>query len=281
MITVEYSGGLGNCMFKRAAAEVFSQALKIKVDDSNVPPNRHGDITRPNKYEKICTDNEVIYYGENFPAKGQKENAHYILPSRTAYLKYILDPTPRRIKLRGCFQKSWMYLDYRDFFKTFFKLPKPSFTPHRDDVCLNIRRNHGGTKELASKNKTPLEYFTYVIKQYFPENDLYIITDNGQDEDVKYLQNNFNVKSVYDPCDGGDKCDAIKSLSQVASFNNIVGSLGTFCWWAIFLSDAKNIILPIQEKAWGYNNSPNIDLYLDFANYIHFLNYEKMIKGIH
>ena len=285
MITIEYGGGLGNHMFKRAAAELFSQALKLKVDDSNMPHYGGKDVAtliEPNKYEKTCADNEVIYYGEtkDFHNTNQ-ENTKYILPCRTEYLKYILDPTPRRIKLKGFFQKSWMYLDDRDFFKGFFKLPKPTVLPHKDDVCLNVRRPHVcGTDALHLSNTTSLNYFTHVIKKHFPENDLYIITDNGDDEDIKYLQNNFNIKEVYDACNGGFGkngsliCDAIKSLSRVSSFNNIVGSQGTFCWWAAFLSDAKNIFFPVQRDGWGFNGLPNIDLYLPFANYVHYLNYE-------
>ena len=57
---------------------------------------------------------------------------------------------------------------------------------------------------------------------------------------------------------------------------NIIGGIGSYHWWASFLSNAENIYFPIHNKGWGvdatayeieHNQIP--DLHLPFVNYIH------------
>jgi len=270
MITINYKGHLGNNLFQRVIAEIFADKHNLTIHDPlcsfTSTNSRTGGRGMPEalsllinpSVDKILPKDELIKLGDED------------VTSRTNYLKHLYNCNLKRLHLDGFFQKSWIYLEHREKIKSFVNTKKTTLSISPDDVAVCIRRNN----VTGTEQHIPVEYYKYTINKYFKNNSLYIFTDSPNDKDIVYLQKLFNVKKII----GNDRPmfnakEAVLDLSCISTFNNIIGGIGTYHWWAIFLSSAKNIFLPLAERGWGFTKGNSIDLYLPFVKYIHHCEY--------
>ena len=264
MIKIKYTGRLGNNMFQRGVAEIFSKKYNIKVLDSENMKDQNGE---PRHIEKIINPNQIkkrIKYENPLILNDE------LLFCKTAFMKILEDP-PSPIFVDGFFQKSWIFLDYRNFFRNLYKLPEVNLSPGNDDVAICIRRDD----MLDSKQKNniiPFEYYEHVLKKYFPDKTIHLFTDGIHDEDIQRIIKIFNIKNLY-----YDTEHPIMDLSRLSKFKNIVTGNSTFHWWGVFLGNPQNVYSPLHSSGWGITNGggskASIDLFLPFVNYIHYSKY--------
>ena len=255
MIEITYGGGLGNRMCLRAAAEIISSETGLFVND-------HFESRDLAQLGKIIPSS--LGRKKNNTKRNPVEINDLSMPTKNHFLDYVRDPSIDSIHISGYLQKAWLYLDYRKKLKSFFKFPPIDIEILSDHVALCIRRGD----QISTRGHPcliPYEYYNYVIQEFFPTNPLYIITDTPNDPDVLKIKDKHNVWG----CSGSD---AISDLSLITNFSNIVGGIGTFHWWGIFLSAANCVFLPIPPDGWGFGRPPYSsfsDLHLPFANYVH------------
>jgi hypothetical protein len=143
-----------------------------------------------------------------------------------------------------------------------------------DDVAVCVRRgdlvDEAWTKVMTD-SIIPFEYYDYVIKTYFNDKNLHIFTDSVEHPDV------LKIKEIHD-AEVMPMKTAAHDLSFISKHQNIIGGIGSYHWWASFLSNAENIYFPIHNVGWGtlitssawdieHNQIP--DLHLPFVSYIH------------
>ena len=251
MISVKYRGRLGNNMFQRGIAEIFSNNVKIMVNDTNLPGllrrimNNSLDGKTDGKTDGKIVLNDLELFGN------------------TIFLKH-LGAMYTNIHFEGFFQRSFLYLNRRDFFRSFYLLPHCKKEVEKDDVAVCVRRGDVTNTRFA----IPLEYYNYVIEKHFASNPLYIFTDSKDNVDVLSLADKYNVKGIV----SGDE---IEDLSHLVCFDKIISGNSTLHWWAIFLGHATDVFLPLDDSAIGFMPDANnpVDLYLPFANYVHYSKY--------
>lgn len=277
MITSEYIQGarLGNHMFTRAMVQLFSKQTGMAINDQSTPetvmdlidskyihdtPSTQGD----GSIDITITDPEVR--------------------SKTSYLRHLRHPNYSHIHINGYFQKSWLYLEDREYFKKFYNtsdiLNKANIPePVKEDVAVCIRRGDLGCHSHLMPMIIPLSYYDHVIAGNFNNKNLHIFTDSPNCADVLALKEKYSVVYCTPSYDNNDKNwqnspDELTDLSRITKFQNIIGGTGTFHWWGIFLSNAKNIFLPLHNSGWGIGaGHRGIDLYLPFVKYIHHTSY--------
>jgi hypothetical protein len=250
-------GRLGNNMFQRAIAEIFSLQTGLVVDDTNVPTEL---------LEIIDTENTLVASSRR--GRGKLGDSSFRTPMM--YLEKLYG-THKHLhfgsKPPSFFQKSWMYLEHRELLKKFYKLPLVDSEVSSDDVAVCVRR--GDLTEVAETSIIPFEYYDYVIKTYFNDKNLHIFTDSVEHPDVLKIKEKHGAEVM-------PMGSSVHDLSFISKHQNIIGGIGSYHWWASFLSNAENIYFPIHNKGWGvdatayeieHNQIP--DLHLPFVNYIH------------
>jgi hypothetical protein len=135
------------------------------------------------------------------------------------------------IHLHDYFQDAELYNNHRDSIKSMFILP--TMVRNYDDVVVHLRL----TDYWWHKNKwviSPLWYrgliqrekyrFCYIVVEPHPTNEVYF----------KYLEGLKGLRYVT----GGT---AESDFNLIRSFDRIICSNSTYCWWAAFLSEASKI----------------------------------------
>lgn len=267
MITLTYMGELGNRLFQRALAEIFSRQLDLPV--------REG-------------------------ARGAPEGAptftdHHAL-SQTTYFQYLYNSQLKKLHLEGHFEKSWIYLPHRDLLRDFYfsqeipSLGYPTPLPILDSnisplgVAVCIRRAGPCGNPADPKAYVPLEYYTHVLDKHFKGAPVYVFTDATDHPDIRLLQDRYPVKeTIYG---GGIRKEnnnpdqsAPHDLAYLSNFNNIIHGISTFYWWGIFLSTAERVYAPILEVGRGFGAGEHINLYLPFVQYSHYTAWSPRNRG--
>jgi hypothetical protein len=155
-------------------------------------------------------------------------------------------------------QRQEYYSSYRDKLKQFFCEADIGGIPH-DDTVLYIR--NGDYKDIGVY--LGLSNY-YKILDSVDFSRLTIVVEHI-DEDVKSIAQKYNAnifsKSIFD------------DFLYIKNASNIIMSQSTFSWWAAFLSEAKNIYLPLsirgKSKGWWYidPDKDEVDLSLKYNNY--------------
>ncbi len=264
MITIKYMGRLGNNMYQRGLAELLALKYNMKIFDNKRIANRPilGILNTETSAEEPCTErmpDDRMVVGEE------------LVFCKTALLKLLDDPPPGHIHVSGFFQKSWIFLDKRDFFKNLYKLPEVDLSPGDNDVAVCIRRDDM-LDSNQKHNIIPFEYYEHVLNKYFPDKTIHLFTDGIYDQDVQKAIKVFGIRNLY-----YDTENPTMDLARLSKFKNIVTGNSTFHWWGVFLGNPENVYSPLHNSGWGISPGGNalavVDLYLPFVNYIHHKDY--------
>lgn len=248
-----YKGRLGNHMFQRAIAETLAKEWDVKVSDFN----------RRELLDSIIPEESK---NNGRPAKGVLEIKDF--STYINFLKYCKDKSRTSLCLNGYFQKSWLYMNHRDYLRSFFQLPDMSdIKIDEKSVAVLIRRGDLRTDKKYNSDIVPLSYYKHCIDKMYKGADLHIFTDSPQDPDVVELLKTYKKSQI-------TGLAPLEDMSHATRFKNIVAGTGSFHWWIAFLSKAENIHYPILPAGWGHRIRDHVDLHLPFANYIHHSEYE-------
>ncbi len=137
----------------------------------------------------------------------------------------------QNVRLRGYFQDAELYNRHRDIIKKMFILPEVE--RNYDDIVVHLRltdywwiRNQwvispNWYRGLIQREKYR---FCYVVVEPHPTNEEYF----------KHLK---GIKGLHFVTGGTAESD----FNLIRSFDRIICSNSTYCWWAAFLSEASKI----------------------------------------
>jgi len=239
VIKINYLGGLGNNLFQYCFGRILAEEMGYTLLASPIFP-----------FEGTCQS--VV--GETTVGDLKILDGHIIdLPS-------ILEcrHSDSQILINGFFQRYEYYKPYKqkireEWLTTTGKLKKRSKT----DAVVHIRR---GDYIQCGYTLTANSY--HKMLNHIEFSNLYIVTDDINDQ---FLRNFDRYKPEI------VSSDQINDFQFLMSFDNIVISQSTFSWWAAFLSDASNIVVPqTLNGIWGSETRPDINLkVLDDSRYKH------------
>lgn len=141
---------------------------------------------------------------------------------------------PRKNKhyiLNGSFEYSKIFNDNESQVKSFFK----TYPTHKNkkDIVAHIRL--GDTPKLG-RSIHP-DYFLKILEKEQYEK-LYIVSEKPKHCEKKY----YSYFSKHNPIFVSSSL--LEDFNFIRSFDKIICSNSTMCWWACFLSDAKTIYTP-------------------------------------
>ena len=238
MVFVNYMGMMGNNLFQYALARIIAEKL--------------GYALNPAFPNELDLPNATVLDGKRI--EGLHEE---VLSGHIVDLDAVLTNTQdRKIILNGYFQRVEYYVENRADIKKWFQVEpfKNSYCINSRDVVLHIRRgNYKKTQSIVD-----LGFYIQVLDNAI--HDRVFVCGVGVDQKTK------SALQKYNPIYTANK--PIEDFSFIQSFNKIVQSTSTFCWWAAFLSNAKEIYMPCSKTGYWGENSP-INLSIKADNYIY------------
>lgn len=218
MIKVNYLGRLGNNLFQYCLGRILAEELGYELDAIPIPGF-------PNTSKKINGNNYSNYSTEIL--RGQLKDLAPILKNRKR----------RKIVLNGYFQKFDHYKKYREIIKSEWlitDIDEKSFHTDPEDVVLCVRRG-----DYVPKHALPFSYYEEALSQ-LKYRKVFICTDEPDDPFNIILKLKYRA-TIVNP-------NPELNLAFIKSFNKIVISSSTFCWWAAFLSKAEKIYAPLPIR---------------------------------
>jgi len=201
---VSYRGRFGNHVFQYACARLFARERGLALA-SDFPGEHILPTTSPEPGETF--DGPVIPVGD--------DDAVFDLPRASA--KYRFD---------GFFQRPGWYFERRRELQDVFS-PRPLLSVNSQDMLVNLRLGDYRTHRVVIH---PEWYIGILEKASF--RGLVIVTD---EEDPEYLKHFARWRPTIIPGPPADHWHALRS------FENVIASNSTFCWWAMFFGAVKKL----------------------------------------
>jgi hypothetical protein len=271
MIKIKYHGKLGNSLLQYGFAKILSLEL--------------GQYLPPHKIDFIPYTNQEF----NFGNKNEWDNSIIVLKGQNKYsvdkIKIEMEKNGiRNIFLRDSCANYSNFLKYKrqireEWFlinqpynkenlrnnKSFFVRSNETMIPHSvekiedNDMVVNVRLGDIETKHRD--RLLDIEYFKIILNNV-KYNRLFIAAEDtnslllrpfDQYSPIYFVQNHY-----------------MDSFNFVRLFSRIVISQSSFCWWASYLSDAKEIYYPIVRNGpWIVPSRNNEDLRVNEERYIY------------
>jgi Glycosyl transferase family 11 len=217
MVEVKYMGLFGNRLYEYCLGRIIAETLGYKLKAEPIPGFTSSGQT---------VDGLDYSDGAVEELAGMKIDLAAVLNNRT----------PRKILLRGYFQRYEYFQPYKDLIRKKWLVPDlPPPPPHSDrEIVLHVRRGDYILQGWA----TPFEFFQNVIELAGCDR-VYIVTDAPKDPFFRRFKKYHPVivsKSQ------------LEDFAFLRSFKKMVISESTFSWWAAFLSDAETVYMPRTEN---------------------------------
>lgn len=214
MVSIVYSGRLGNNLFQYVAAYIFAKKFNLKIT-SGVVENK---FNLPVLVGHSVNQNTIDVDDNNFMKLLESENIE------EAHYRFI-----------GYYQNKDFILKYANQIKSMFTL---NFIEQpKDSVFVAYRIGDiNGERQML-----PIEYYEDALNIISPSNG-FITSDTPEHPNVTQLANKFNLK-IYNN-------SPIETIDFAKNFNNLVLSEGSFSWWIGFLSKAENIYYNERPRFW-------------------------------
>jgi hypothetical protein len=214
MVSITYSGRLGNNLFQYVAAYIFAKKFNLKISSGVVENN----FDLPLLTGESNSDLVIDVNDNNFMSLLESEfleEAHY--------------------RFVGYYQNRDFILKYGSEIKSLFNL---TFTDiPNDEVFVAYRIGDiNGERQML-----PIEYYQEALRNINAKNG-YITSDTLDHQNVVQLANEFNLK-FYNK-------SPLETIDFAKNFNNLVLSEGSFSWWIGFLSNAENIYYNERPRFW-------------------------------
>ncbi len=232
-ININYSGRLGNNLFQYVFARLlaaqsgmhlatpfpYQHFLKTTPCTPGAVHERPRRTIREKNVPLIVAGNQVLDSAA-LRARRAETPDHYNLSG-------ILDQPlePGRYTLIGNFERSDFYNPREAQIKSFFDLEP--LAKNQEDLVMNVRMGDFAEWDLLLH---PQWYLSILGQEQFRR--LYIV---GARPDEPYLKYFAHYDPVVIPA------DPVGNFHFIRTFDRIVCSNSTYCWWAAFLSEASRI----------------------------------------
>jgi hypothetical protein len=211
MINVHKLGTLGNNLWQYAVSRSIAEENNLKLNCYSIPGF-------PETF--IPVEGET-YYDPTIVIEG-----HYFDPK--------LDFRSKRIEMKGYVQRYEYIKKHKDQIKNWLKLEVLSpIEVLPDDFVVSIRRGWNG---YPASLCPPKEFFLDIFSKV-KHGRIILCTDTFEDSFFDFIEDVEVevIKAKYSP---------LEQFAIIQSANKILLTSSTYCWWAAFLSDAKEIYYP-------------------------------------
>jgi hypothetical protein len=221
-VTIGYTGRFGNNIFQYVNARLFAEKWDLQLK-TEFP---HPEII---KFKKQIGSLDITY------------PTIYVTEDNLDYLLQLDGGKHAHFDFNGFFQQSKRYMPYRNQIKSW--LVKPYKTTNFKDIVIHLRADDYGKAHRIH----PDWFLNTLSKETFDK--IYIVS-NPIDKDYYQYFANRHLDAIW-------ISDTVKhDFEFIASFNKIICSNSTFCWWAAFLGNPERVY---TFAKWLPNN-PQIDL---------------------
>jgi len=228
--TVKIKGGLGNQLFQYS----FALFLKNKFD---IEVNLEISWYKEQSFRRFELNNLLA------------DNDFLLINSAPSFLNKRINQIPFSENLITFSIKKNYFLPinfydgyWQDIFfanslknKTFFKSNILEKKIKEDYYVIHLRR--GDFKRSKVHIVLSDEYYLKFV-EVFKDKKIYIISE--EEEDAINLKKKIKLDIEY------YKCNDLEAFSIIYNAMGGISSNSTFCWWAIFLSESRNWLMPYQ-----------------------------------
>jgi len=228
MVEVKYMGRLGNRLFQYCLGRIIAESLGFRLNA--------GPISGfPGTQEPV--PGKDFSNGPLQEFEGQKIDLQGVLG----------DHSPRRIVLHGYFQRYEYYQPFKETIRKRWLVPGFPVPPQRSlrEIVLHVRR--GDYVQLGWA--TPFHFYRDVLESATYER-VFIVTDVPEDPFFRRFRRYQPV--VFHK-------DTLEDFAMLLSFKRIVISQSSFAWWAAFLSEAEEVIVPASPTSPWSGNKKQFD----------------------
>lgn len=221
-VTIGYTGRAANCLFTYAIARLFAEKYDLQLKTQYPYP----EII---KFKKQIGSLDITYPDV------------YVTEDNLDYLLQLDGSKHAHFDFNGFFQQSKRYLPFRQQIKSW--LVKPYETTNFNDIVIHLRAD-----DYGKAHRIHPKWFTDILDNETYD-QLHIVMSPIDFEYLQYFNDNGYIYTLYS--------ETVKEdFERIASFNKIICSNSTFCWWAAFLGNPERVY---TFKKWLPNN-PQIDL---------------------
>jgi hypothetical protein len=228
MVEIHYLDQRGNQLFQYCLGRIIAENLGLALQAGKIA-GFPGTI-------------EVVQGSEHL-------NPEQLLQGHKIDLAGILsDRSPRRIVLKGWFQRYAYFQPYAGLIRRWLKRPAAmADRPHPRDLVVHVRRRdylwHGWA--------LPFSWYEQLIEQRSFRN-LILVTDDPADPFFWRFRR-------YRPILRSQSADA--DFDYLLAARQLALSPSSFAWWAAFLGEAEWIGFPLPcEGLWAVHNQEGVDL---------------------
>jgi hypothetical protein len=230
MVAVKYMGLFGNKLYEYCLGRIIAEHLGYKLDAAPIPGFTSTGQT---------VDGLDYSDGPIEELAGQKIDLAAVLDNRT----------PRKIILRGYFQRYEYFQPHKDLIRNRWLVPdRPPPPLHSDrEIVLHVRRADYIQQGWAA----PFEFYETVLDLAGCDR-AYVVTDAPKDPFFRRFKK-------YHPVIVSNS--QMEDFAFLRSFKKMVISESTFSWWAAFLSDAEAVYVPQSENGiWSGKMQNHFDI---------------------
>lgn len=235
-VTIDYNGNIGNCLFQYVFARLLAENNEMYLQTPfpyqrliQTTPHRSGRIfSNPIVIHEEPYFSETLFYTNLDAARRIPVDFYDLLTEPLSEANHVL---------RGYFEYSKIYDENFETIKTFFRLDP--IDVNYADIVINIRLGDFGK---FGRVISPEWYLRILEQEQFER--LFIV---GCEAGEEYLVPFQKYEPVVIPS------TPFGDFHTIRSFNRVICSNSTFCWWAAFLGEASKIYIPDQWL------SPNVD----------------------
>lgn len=228
--TVKIKGGLGNQLFQYA----FALFLKNKFDtEVNLEVSWYKEQSfRRFVLNDLLVNNEFSLVNSVPSFINKRINQGYLSENLITFLikkNYFLPI--------NFYDGYWQDIFFANFLKDkiFFKSNILKKIINEDYYVIHLRR--GDFKRSKVHIVLSDEYYLKFV-EVFKDKKIYIISE--EEEDAINLKKKIKLDLEY------YKCSDLEAFSIIYNAMGGIASNSTFCWWAIFLSESRNWLMPYQ-----------------------------------
>ncbi len=250
MISINYIGQFGNCMFQYSFARLLALHNKMNL-------GTHGPL------EIECTSVPAYEEQERLETRIIDDNFYFNHRCKHGSTIPILDPSYDYV-VSGYFQDADLYNNNYNTVKNFFTIEPILSDRVKNNTLVMVRLgdfNHSG------HNSEIIHYNWYhKVFKYISGSKDFTITSNGrnlvgttEEQEQKYLSNIISPQDVIIP----SRTSMIEEFREVLSYNSIVCSNSTWAWWASFLSSAREIYTFNQFGSFGVSETKSHGVHIN------------------
>ena len=228
--TVKIKGGLGNQLFQYAFAlflkNKFGAEVNLEISWYKEQSFRTFELNNLLAFNRFALVNSTpSFFNKRINQSYLSENLITFLIKKNYFLPI------------NFYDGYWQNIFFANFLKdkNFFKSDILKKKINEDYYVIHLRR--GDFRSSKAHIVLSDEYYLKFV-EVFKDKKIYIISE--EEEDAFNLIKKIKLDIEY------YKCNDLEAFSIIYNAAGGIASNSTFCWWAIFLSESRNWLMPYQ-----------------------------------